>query len=149
MLKDDLIRDEGLKLKRYKCPAGKDTIGVGRNLEDKGLSAEEARVIGSSYPETISFSQAMMLLDNDIEEYSELVFKNLPWSRYADQRVKDVLINMCFNLGMGGLLKFKNFLRTLREELYLEAADHLKDSRWFSQVGDRAKRIVATLESMK
>jgi lysozyme len=51
-LTDQLIKHEGLRLKPYHCPAGKLTIGVGRNLEDKGITEEEA----------------VMLLENDIQE---------------------------------------------------------------------------------
>ena len=49
-LKDMLIRHEGLKLKPYLCTAGKLTIGVGRNIQDRG----------------ITYQEAMMLLENDI-----------------------------------------------------------------------------------
>ena len=54
-IKDQLIQHEGLKLKPYQCPAGRLTIGVGRNLEDKGITEKEA----------------VMLLENDIQECLE------------------------------------------------------------------------------
>ena len=54
-----LIRHEGLKLRAYLCPAGKITVGVGRNLEDAGISEKEA----------------LFLLDNDIEQMTARVAK--------------------------------------------------------------------------
>jgi len=82
-IKELLIKHEGLKLKPYICPAGKLTIGVGRNIEDNGISKDEA----------------MYLLENDIKrcekELREIFndFDSLP------DNIKIALIDMIFNMG--------------------------------------------------
>lgn len=141
MLREILIRDEGISLTRYKCTAGKDTIGVGRNLEDRGLSKDEIEEIGDPYPYKITYLQAMMLLDNDIKRFSLEVFKALPWLQQEPQVIQDVLISMAFNMGVSGLLKFKLTLKAIKEHRYEEAAEAMLNSRWATQVGARATRL--------
>jgi lysozyme len=83
--KAQLVRHEGLRLKPYRCTAGKLTIGVGRNLEDKGISQQEA----------------YELLENDIRECEVQLLTEIPDIYLSlDINRKVVLINMCFNLGI-------------------------------------------------
>jgi len=124
-LLSDLIRDEGLKLKPYNCTAGKMTIGIGRNLSDRGITQTEA----------------MYLCDNDIDiSYAEL-HKNFLWFRDLDNKRQNAVINLHINLGLTRLSKFKKFLAAMTIKDYKVAAEELEDSLWFRQVGDRAKRI--------
>ena len=122
---EQLLVDEGLRLKPYRCTAGKLTIGVGRNLEDKGISAAEA----------------LGLLDNDIDEFWKELTSLLPWVLTAPEAVQEVLLNMAFNLGVPGLLKFKETLRLLQSGGYSLAAQAMLDSKWAKQVGPRAERL--------
>lgn len=122
---EQLLVDEGLRLKPYRCTAGKLTIGVGRNLEDKGISAAEA----------------LGLLDNDIGEFWKELTSLLPWVLTAPEAVQEVLLNMAFNLGVPGLLKFKETLRLLQSGGYSLAAQAMLDSKWAKQVGPRAERL--------
>lgn len=122
---EQLLVDEGLRLKPYRCTAGKLTIGVGRNLEDKGISAAEA----------------LGLLDNDIDEFWKDLTSSLPWVITAPEAVQEVLLNMAFNLGVPGLLKFKETLRLLQSGGYSLAAQAMLDSKWAKQVGPRAERL--------
>ena len=121
-LEHQLIRHEGLKLKPYVCPAGKLTIGIGRNLEANGISEEEA----------------LFLLRNDLEWVKAGLDRNVPWWRSLDEVRQAVLQNMAFNLGIGGLLGFKKFLSALQNGVYTTAAAEMLDSRWADQVGPRA-----------
>ena len=130
-LTEQLVRDEGLRLKPYKDSVGKLTIGVGRNLDDRGLST----------------SEAMMLLTNDIADCAADVNNALPWARGLDEARRGVLLNMCFNLGIHGLLGFTHMLAALQTGLYAAAAAHMLDSRWAEQVGDRALRLAAQLKT--
>lgn len=124
-LSDDLIRDEGLRLKPYTCTAGKVTIGIGRNIQDNGITEEEAR----------------FLLSNDIHRCVYDLDLALPfWKRLSNNRQR-ALLNMEFNLGLTRLLKFKNMIRCLREGDYEQAAIEALDSTWAKQVKDRSKRI--------
>lgn len=121
LVRKRLIDFEGLVLHIYKCSAGYDSIGCGRNLQAKGISEEEA----------------MHLLDNDIKEVIARLDQNLPsWNTYP-LKAQYVLIDLCFNMGWGTLSTFRKFLKALEEKRYLDAAKELEDSRYCSQVGRR------------
>ncbi len=120
----DLKRDEGKRLKPYLCPEGKLTIGYGRNIEDNGISESEAE----------------LLLSNDVRYCISLLERFDFWVELDAVR-RDVLINMCFNLGYTKFARFKRMLQAIQLHDYAQAADEMKDSRWFLQVGDRSKRL--------
>lgn len=130
-LREQLIRDEGERLKVYKDSVGIETIGVGRNLRDKGISRAESA----------------FLLDNDIDEYTAAVTHALSWAEQLDPVRREVLVNMAFNLGIYGLLQFKNFLIALRARDYNAAVAHMLDSKWAAQVGPRAHRLAAQIRT--
>lgn len=124
-LKNQIVRHEGLKLKPYRCTAGKLTIGVGRNLDDKGISEAEA----------------MAMLDTDIAEVAVELERRLPLFSKLDDVRKDALINMGFNLGVPGLLKFRGMIAALELSDYDKAAAEMLDSKWAKQVGNRAGEL--------
>jgi len=128
-----LLADEGLRLKPYRCTAGKLTIGVGRNLDDRGITEAEAR----------------LLLGNDIAECWGSLHKTLPWLHDAPEAVQEVLVNMAFNLGVGGLLSFKQTLELLASRDYAAAAKAMLASKWAGQVGKRAERLAAQVSAIK
>lgn len=121
----DLERDEGLRLKPYTDTVGKLTIGIGRNLDDVGISEEEARY----------------LLGNDVEWAIEEMDRSMPWWRTMPEPAQRALGNMAFNLGMPTLRKFRNMLIALQAGDYRKAAEEALDSRWAKQVKGRADRI--------
>ena len=123
-LERELIRDEGLRLKPYTDSVGKLTIGVGRNLDDNGISKDEA----------------ITMLKNDIAN-SQRELEQFAWFRRLDSRRKDAILNMHFNLGLPRLLSFKNMIAALDDGDYKRAADEALNSRWAEQVGERAVRI--------
>ncbi|KRB73436.1 glycoside hydrolase family protein [Noviherbaspirillum sp. Root189] len=133
-LTSELIVDEALKLKPYHCTAGKLTIGIGRNLEDVGISTDEARY----------------LLKNDIDRVCAQLDAALPWWRTMSERRQRVLANMCFNMGIGnstrGLLSFRNTLASMQRGDYRAAARGMRDSSWAKQVGARAERLAKMME---
>ena len=116
---------EGERLKPYRCTAGKLTIGVGRNLDDRGITREESA----------------MLLDNDIRLLEIELFRALPWASALDDVRQRVLLDMAFNLGLPGLLQFKRTLEAIRTGQYQQAATMMLDSLWARQVGQRAERL--------
>lgn len=122
---EQLVQDEGLRLRPYRCPAGKLTIGVGRNLDDRGVTHEEA----------------LLLLRNDIRDFWGRLCAALPWILSAPEPVQEALLNMCFNLGLGGLLGFTRTLALLEAGRRAEAADAMLASQWARQVGARAERL--------
>lgn len=148
-LKDLLIKHEGIRLCKYKCPAGYWTIGVGRNLETKGLSVEEGRFIGTQQPNCITMSQAMYLLDNDIRDFTDDLTDELDWFAAAHPIVKIVLVDMAVNLGVGGLMKFTNTLLLLKNKQYLMASKEMLNSNWAKQVKGRAVELSNLIASIK
>lgn len=127
---EQLKRHEGLSLTPYKCTASKTTIGYGRNLDDKGISLEEAE----------------MMLINDIREVeSELSRKLMVFISLAKPR-QDALVNMGFNLGVAGLLKFNNMIEALNHADYELAAKEMLNSKWAKQVGKRAGELARQMK---
>lgn len=134
MNRDRLIEqlriDEGVRYKPYKDTVGKLTIGVGRNLDDRGLSPDEVDY----------------LLSNDIKIVEADLDRALPWWRNMTDARQEVLANMCFNLGISRLLGFKNTLQFMKDGKYEAAARGMEASMWFRQVGGRAQRLVKMME---
>lgn len=121
---------EGVRNFPYEDSVGKLTIGVGRNLDDVGLSGEEIR----------------MLKKNDMQHVMRECL-NLPyWDELNDAR-KMVVADMVFNLGMP---RFKGFVYTneaLKRGDYIDAAAEMVDSKWYRQTGRRAIKLVDMMVS--
>jgi lysozyme len=121
--------DEDERSKPYKDTVGKLTIGVGRNLDDVGLSPDEIQY----------------LLGNDIARVKADLDRAMPWwSQMTDAR-QNVLANMCFNLGLSRLGGFVNTLAAMQAGKYDAAADGMLASKWATQVGARAQRLAVTM----
>ncbi len=130
-LENQLIRHEGKRLKPYKDTVGKLTIGVGRNLDDVGISEDEV----------------LYLLHSDIDKATQQVAKWLPWTDKLDRVRCEVLINMTFNMGIAGLLQFKNMLSFLEQRNYERAAQEMLNSKWAIQVGQRGYELSKQMET--
>lgn len=128
-MRAELIRDEGVKLKPYRDTVGKLTIGVGRNLDDVGISEAEAA----------------HLLDGDIERTARALDKALPWWRNLDDVRQRVVLNMAFNMGINSLRRFKNTLAAIQAGKYEDAATGMLASKWAQQVGQRAQRLASMM----
>lgn len=128
-LKDQLILHEGLELKSYQCSAGFITLGVGRNVEELGITEDEARY----------------LLDNDILRVTKELDSAMPWWRNMSEVRQRVVVDMVFNLGISRFLNFKNAINAMQEEDWDEAAAQMLDSRWADQVGQRATRLATAM----
>jgi lysozyme len=129
-LVERLIKHEGLRLKPYTCPAGKLTIGVGRNLEDRGITEEEA----------------MMMLQNDIIACRKECYSNFIWYGEMDELRQEVILEMCFNLGITRLKGFKKMLKACELKNYTLASQEMLTSLWARQVGNRAKNLAKIME---
>lgn len=129
----ELRRDEGVIPHAYKDSLGYLTIGVGR-LIDK-------RKGGRLTDEEIDY-----LLMNDVKECVVDLDKHLPWWRSLTDTRRRVLVNMRFNLGMAGLLGFKNTLKFIEAGDYKRAASNMLVSKWARQVGQRANRLAKMME---
>ena len=133
---EQLRLHEGERRKPYRDTVGKLTIGIGRNLDDKGLRRDEIEY----------------LLNNDIADARADLDRYLPWWRGLDPVRQRVLIDMSFNMGIGapnrgGLLSFVNTLSEIRRGNYAIAADMMLASKWAQQVGRRAVRLATMMRT--
>lgn len=128
---DQLIRHEGIELKPYKDTVGKWTIGIGRNLDDVGISEAEAR----------------SLLMNDLAKVDLQIEHYMPWAAKLNPARYDALMNFVFNVGMGTALKFENAMAALKASDFDTAAAELLDSRWSTQVGKRSHEVAEQIRT--
>ena len=128
---DQLIRHESMELKPYRCTSNKLTIGIGRNLEDVGISEEEAK----------------SLLMNDLKRVDAQLEKMMPWSQELDTVRYEGLMNFVFNVGIGTALKFVNAMAAIKENDFDTGAAELLNSRWAEQVGQRAIEVAEQIRT--
>lgn len=162
-----LISDEGVRLKPYPCTQGKITIGIGRNLQGNPLKDFEVMrllaarphiqvnntpiqtvrelLLADFYKNGITREEADYLFDNDYKEAEESLRRRLPWFAKAPEEVRNILINMTFQMGISSLLTFKQTLPLIERGLYEPAADNLERSLWARQTPVRAKRVIERL----
>lgn len=127
LIEEELIRDEGKKESAYTDSLGFITIGIGRMID--------ARKGGK-----LTDQEIMYLFRNSLTVVENFLNKNIPWWTTLSAVRQRVLINMAFNL-QGNLLNFKKFLFAVQAGQYDIAAAEMEDSKWFGQVGKRAKRL--------
>lgn len=167
-VKKDLDRHEGFREYAYPDPLSK----LGRKYRGKDwpwgfVPAREllARIPGAKDedggPWTYGFGftncvtpdsriqriSAERMLESLILEQNFQLGEKLPWYKEATEVTKGVLINMAFNIGLRSLLKFKNSLGFIKVKQYAQAADNLKQSLWYAQVGARAKELVERIRT--
>lgn len=131
-MRHKLIHDEGITLKPYRCPAGKWTIGVGRNIEDNGISETTVR----------------QMLDEDIDVainaacniFTEEYFASIHPLR------QQAIINMLFNLGETRFRKFEHTIALIKMGDWKAAKLAATKSLWYTQVKGRGERVVALFE---
>lgn len=127
-LKQTLTRHEGKRHMMYKCSVGVDTVGVGHAMTQP-LSD---RVID-------------LMLEDDIIIAVEELRRNVMFFDDLPEEAQEVLVNMCFNLGITRLMQFKNMFAAIEEESWSTAANEALDSKWARQVGSRAEELAGVL----
>jgi lysozyme len=130
-LRLQLIRHEGMRLRPYRDSVGLLTIGVGRNLDQVGVTRDEA----------------IYLLEHDIDTAVRACVEKFPWFAALDEVRQRAVVDLCFNMGVTKLLTFTNTLTCFETGDYDAAADNLMLSRWYSQVGTRGPRIVGMVRT--
>lgn len=126
-----LLVEEDCRLKPYRDTKKKLTIGIGRNLTDRGISRDEAEY----------------LLANDINLVIHELDVSFPWWTHLNEARQLVLADMCFNLGGTKLKTFKRTLAAIQRGDYAAAAAEMRASLWARQVGDRAERLAVLMET--
>lgn len=129
----ELRRDEGVEYSPYLDTVGIETVGVGHNLKAKPLPD------GWTYP--LSDEQVDQLLAEDLQEVFDGLDRSLPWWRKLNYPRQRVLVSMTFNLGLAGMLGFKNTLAAIQQGRYSAAGAGMMSSKWAKQVGKRADRL--------
>ena len=129
-LKDHLEWAEGRRQFPYEDTVGKTSIGVGRNLDDRGLRDDEID----------------LMLDNDIHEATEQA-STLPYYRSLNGPRRMVVSDMIFNMGLSRFLSFIKTNRALSAHDYDAAADEMVDSKWYRQTGRRAALLVLIMRT--
>ena len=128
-----LKRHEGVKSHVYRCSAGYETIGVGRNISKSGMGLSEDEV---DY-----------LLENDIERILKELSSEYPWFNTLDDVRKDAMIDISFNLGATRLRGFKKALAAMEVAQYTLAAKEFLDSKWSRDVKGRAHELASMIET--
>lgn len=121
---------EGFSPHAYQCTAGVDTIGYGRNISKSGGITKE---------------EADYLLANDLETITRTLPGRIQCFQELSEDRKEILIEMAFQLGTGGLMKFKKFLSNLEAGNFEEASKEMLNSRWAQQTPQRAQRLAKAM----
>ena len=142
-LKERIKKHEGFVPKMYKDSLGFATIGYGH------LVTKE-----DSYEEGVEYTKEELGLqfDKDFEEAKKnadiLILHEHGITDLVDD-AKCVLIEMVFQLGIGGVSKFKKMWEALKKQDYSEASFQMMDSRWAKQTPSRAKSLSQIMRSCK
>ena len=132
-IKDQLIKHEGLRLKPYKCTAGKLTIGVGRNLDDVGISEHEA----------------LDMLFNDIGKCMNDLREIFQQFDQFPENIQLVLVDMRFHLGPNRFRAFRAMIRAVDDRDWSEMIRQMKNSAWYLQVKNRANNLIEMVKNAK
>lgn len=124
-VQEEIKNNEGFRSKIYECSQGFSTIGYGRNLETNGITEFEAGV----------------LLRGDLFSIDTALYKSFDWYKGLPDNVREVLIEMAFQLGVTGLKKFVNTLNFISSGDYLSASKEMLNSEWAKQTPRRAKKL--------
>ena len=139
LLDAELRRDEDVRYNPYNDSRGIPTVGVGHNLQASPLPA------GWTYP--LTDDQIDDLLNRDVLVVGAALDLHFPWWRQLDEVRQRVIVNMCFNMGIGTLSEFHNTLHAMQTGDYLGAAAGMEASAWAGQVGNRATRLITTMRT--
>ena len=132
-LLDDIKKHEGFRSRVYQCTEGYDTIGYGFAIKD--LDIEED--IGE------------MILIRKLEKLQKRIASTFGWFFNSPEEVKDVVTNMCYQLGVSGFSRFKKTIYLLETEQYEEASVEMLDSLWAKQTPNRAKELSEILSHVE
>lgn len=149
---DKLIEHEGMVLTVYQDTLGIDTIGIGRNLKDRGISPEELAYMDIPnmaivYTEGISEADARYLAMNDIKIVENELSQVHKCVDNLDAVRQLILMDMAFNMGVPRLCKFKKMWNAIHEGNFDAASLEMLDSRWARQVGSRARKLSDAMKS--
>ena len=141
---EQLKIDEGVKNECYLCSENVPTFGVGHKILP--TDPEYGMPLGTE----VSRERIWEVFQDDLAiaiNECEILFGTSTWAAFPDE-VQEVCVNMMFNLGRRRYSKFIKHLSALRAHDWPEAGAEARDSRWHTQVGNRAERLCQKLEAL-
>ena len=149
---DKLIEHEGMVLTVYQDTLGIDTVGIGRNLKDRGISPEvlsymDIPNMAIVYTEGINEADARYLALNDIKIVENELCKVHTCVDDLDAVRQLILMDMAFNMGVPRLCKFKKMWNAIHEGNFDAASLEMMDSKWAREVGSRARKLADAMKS--
>lgn len=130
-----LRRHEGVRNFVYRDSENLETIGVGRCIAEGSLG--------------LSDDEVDYLLANDLKRCVEELKRTFKFYEKLDPVRQDVMISLCFNLGLTRLLKFEKALAGMENSDWETASTEFMRSRWSTQVGQRAVELTDMLRTGK
>ena len=122
---ENIKASEGFRSKVYKCTEGYDTIGYGFAIKDLHLDEDLAEII----------------LRRKVKELMLRVQQKFPFIVDMPDEIQNVVVEMCFQMGLSGFSKFKKTISLLESREFLSASKEMLDSRWAKQTPNRAKKL--------
>jgi len=146
-LKKELTDEEGLKYRPYKCTAGHWTIGIGHNIDAMPIDD----IIGRKYSLSITLTKKEVddIFLHDLNNVLNDLADHIPWFDELPGYQQYVMISLVFNLGIGGLLKFKNTLKSWSKGNIDGVIYGLRNSKWYRQVGRRSPKLIGILANQE
>jgi len=139
-----LQKHEGFRPTLYRCTAGHRTIGYGYNLDANPLQLEPSE-LAHYYKSGITETEAGVLLQEMIDKtIHELNVLLGCFTALSDNR-KAAIIDMAYNLGIDGFMKFTDTIRHLTRQEWTQAAASMLASKWADQVGNRAVELAGIM----
>ena len=141
-LREELEVDEGVKYEIYLDHLGLKTCGVGHLV--RKTDPEQDMEVG----DPVSEERVAELFAQDVGWTMNDCQKLLPDFDMLSEEVRLIVANMCFNLGINRLGRFKKFLAAVEDRNWQEAAIEMADSRWHNQVPERSGRLIARMRAL-
>jgi len=141
-----LALHEGVRLMPYKDDRGNLTIGVGRCIKRNPFTSQELRALGD-WQHGITKNAALMLLRNDVNRIILSLKKEIPFWKNLDDERQYALLDMAFQMGVTGLLRFRKMLAAMQAEKWEEAASECQNSAYGRKYKTRALRIANTIKT--
>jgi lysozyme len=143
-IKQFITKHEGMEYMPYKCPSGRWTIGIGHNYQDNPLPYDidnYLREHGKILDDHID-----RLLFMDVSRATEDCKSLFPkWDTFSHNR-QMALIDFLFQLGKTKASKFKKTIICINAEGWDDAARHLQNSLWYTQVPRRAREVIKLIK---
>jgi len=152
---DELVKmiaiHEGIVLSVYQDHLGINTVGIGRNLDDRGITDGELlfmnKTMDDIYDNGLTEEEAYYLCMNDIAIVEKELLASKPIVNQLNAVRQMILIDMAFNMGVPRLMQFKNMWLAIEKVNYLLACEEMIDSRWAGQVGSRAMKLSVAMKN--